>query len=247
MKLRNMIVGALASASVFVSIMTTETTVANATSYFDGDFLAANVTSSYVLGSTSDATIALPCASCGVGSTAGFQVTTLTANNAGIFVGETNWVYDPTTQGSIVSISGSIDRGLFVPGTPNNNAVFRLAIEQSGNIYFASIFNAVVVADGTYHTLSGTGLTAANFGLFTAGGFATPGSQHPDFTQPFEFGYLTLFTANVGAISSFDNLSIEVTSTPLPAALPLFATGLGLIGLLARRRKQRHAAPCVGS
>ena len=36
--------------------------------------------------------------------------------------------------------------------------------------------------------------------------------------------------------------SPDIASTPLPAALPLFAGGLGLIGLLARRRKQRHAA-----
>jgi hypothetical protein len=36
--------------------------------------------------------------------------------------------------------------------------------------------------------------------------------------------------------------SIDIASTPLPAALPLFATGLGLIGLLARRRKRKAAA-----
>ena len=32
------------------------------------------------------------------------------------------------------------------------------------------------------------------------------------------------------------------TETPLPAALPLFATGLGIIGLVARRRKRQAAA-----
>jgi hypothetical protein len=34
----------------------------------------------------------------------------------------------------------------------------------------------------------------------------------------------------------------EPTVIPLPAALPLFAGGLGVIALLAHRRKQRHAA-----
>jgi hypothetical protein len=33
-----------------------------------------------------------------------------------------------------------------------------------------------------------------------------------------------------------------VSATPLPAALPLFAGGLGVIGLLARRRKRKGAA-----
>ena len=33
-----------------------------------------------------------------------------------------------------------------------------------------------------------------------------------------------------------------VAPTPLPAALPLFATGLGALGLLGWRRKRKHAA-----
>jgi hypothetical protein len=39
-------------------------------------------------------------------------------------------------------------------------------------------------------------------------------------------------------------ISLNVTATPLPDALPLFATGLGLIGLLAwwRRREQGQTA-----
>jgi hypothetical protein len=36
--------------------------------------------------------------------------------------------------------------------------------------------------------------------------------------------------------------STDLQGTPLPAALPLFAGGLGVIGMLARRRKQKNAA-----
>ena len=39
---------------------------------------------------------------------------------------------------------------------------------------------------------------------------------------------------------ALDNVSI--TATPLPAALPLFAGGLGALGLLARRKKRKAAA-----
>jgi hypothetical protein len=35
---------------------------------------------------------------------------------------------------------------------------------------------------------------------------------------------------------------ISVSSTPLPGALPLFATGLGVVGLLGWRRKRKSAA-----
>jgi hypothetical protein len=37
--------------------------------------------------------------------------------------------------------------------------------------------------------------------------------------------------------------TISTSATPLPAALPLFATGLGALGLLARRRKRKAALP----
>jgi len=42
--------------------------------------------------------------------------------------------------------------------------------------------------------------------------------------------------------SSWESIEISTAETPLPAALPLFATGLGVIGLSARRRKRKAAA-----
>jgi hypothetical protein len=45
-------------------------------------------------------------------------------------------------------------------------------------------------------------------------------------------------------LKAFDVLSANVT-TPVPAALPLFATGLGAMALLARRRKRKSAAPAA--
>ena len=47
------------------------------------------------------------------------------------------------------------------------------------------------------------------------------------------------FTATAGNVLLRD---ISMTATPVPAALPLFAGGLGVIGMFARRRKQKNAA-----
>ena len=44
-----------------------------------------------------------------------------------------------------------------------------------------------------------------------------------------------LGTYNMSA--TFDVLNGPVTTTPLPATLPLFAGGLGFVGFLAKRRK----------
>jgi hypothetical protein len=47
-----------------------------------------------------------------------------------------------------------------------------------------------------------------------------------------------LFTGFYGSINS-----ISVSQTPLPAALPLYATGLGALALLGWRKKRKPAAP----
>ncbi len=46
---------------------------------------------------------------------------------------------------------------------------------------------------------------------------------------------------NIGAIEVTINDG-SLSSTPLPAALPLFATGLGALGLLGWRRKRKTPA-----
>jgi hypothetical protein len=50
-----------------------------------------------------------------------------------------------------------------------------------------------------------------------------------------------------GAALDFSTITIDtVTATPLPAALPLFATGLGALGLLGWRRKRKARASLLG-
>ena len=53
------------------------------------------------------------------------------------------------------------------------------------------------------------------------------------------------FSGNDGGFAGFANEPIDTlvltSATPLPAALSLFAGGLGFMGLLAQRKKQKAA------
>jgi hypothetical protein len=86
---------------------------------------------------------------------------------------------------------------------------------------------------------------------FPLGSDLTNATPTPPQIMPLDFfqgGAALMFS---GPIVAFDDPVIvgewditirEETATPLPAALPLFASGLGVVGLLLRRRKRKAAA-----
>jgi hypothetical protein len=90
---------------------------------------------------------------------------------------------------------------------------------------------------------SGTALTATATSLLfdfdqTGGLFG-----FPDPTATILIGW---HTPDIGGCCNFGSGTevIATTTTPLPAALPLFATGLGGLGLLGwRRRRKAQAVP----
>jgi len=81
------------------------------------------------------------------------------------------------------------------------------------------------------------------FGYGTAGSPAWPAPSTLTITA-FEFDFrdpatgTTTFSSMIipGSVSNVGN-TFTITYTPLPSALPLFAGGLGFIGLLSRKRK----------
>src|SRR5262249_9105890 len=81
-----------------------------------------------------------------------------------------------------------------------------------------------------------------SYDLTTA--FAQINSDVPNFLSV----AVQIFATDQGNLT-FNNISFLTfeavtrgSAVPLPATLPLFTGGVGLIGLLARRRKHRHAA-----
>ena len=81
------------------------------------------------------------------------------------------------------------------------------------------------------------GSGATSFNIYEDDGIYTPG-------PPYGCGavYCLIGPGTVGAVDPFVALtSFTLTPTPLPAALPLFATGLGALGLFGWRRKQKGA------
>jgi hypothetical protein len=77
-------------------------------------------------------------------------------------------------------------------------------------------------------------------GNFTHSSFVIPNSDVP---TTFHVGF-QIYASNIASYSSELELvsAYDLTTTPLPAALPLFASGLGVIGLLGWRRKRKNAA-----
>lgn len=71
------------------------------------------------------------------------------------------------------------------------------------------------------------------------------GGQRQGTGDEFAFDSGAVFASNEGSANFLPgdvDFGVFASATPLPAALPLFAGGAGLIGLLARRRKRKTAA-----
>jgi PEP-CTERM motif len=234
-------------------------TVASATTVLsDGTFNNITATATYSTNSASVTAFAqctsTTCGNAEPGLEA--QVTTTSSTNAYLGVIDNLLSYDPSSGGAISTIAASYDRKLTLTYTPTGNIdyILRALIEQDGNTYVADItlpispypFNGTSQNPATdgWVNLSTSGLTASDFALVDFSNGTRDPSSHPNFAGgPILFG----IAANIGiglpgaVTANYDNLSFTVSQTPLPASLPLFVSGAGLIGLLALRRKRKLA------
>jgi hypothetical protein len=131
-------------------------------------------------------------------------------------------------------------------GIPNSTATY-----NQGNGTNTSVFSFLWGSPDSYNTVNfysgelGTGTLIASIS----------GSALVDDTPGSGFDFVT-FTASGGTIGSVvledagsaafeyadQSVGGNLAGTPLPAALPLFAGGLGLVALFSRRRKQNKSS-----
>lgn len=128
---------------------------------------------------------------------------------------------------------------------------FELAGNPAGGPEPKTLSVAASAGSNTY-TFNATNTSLETMGWVTESFFFTANATSTllSFTST-----TTGFSGNETYPSAFgpalDNVSIaavgETRATPLPAALPLFAGGLGVLGLLAKRRKRKIAAAALAA
>jgi hypothetical protein len=142
-------------------------------------------------------------------------------------------VVGSTTGYSVLSFIGNVTSTNDMYGSgalslvPNPNAP-DFATDAFSGLEYDNIFYPVPDLPGAYFDALGMLLRAGNYSYL----FFTPLEIVFDPMEVRLFGeHLELFMT-----------APNVTATPLPATLPLFATGLGALGLFAWRRKRKAAA-----
>jgi hypothetical protein len=150
-----------------------------------------------------------------------------TFNASGTFTNEGQYINDP-----ILSLSGT----LTIDVTAGSITAVDLFVENNGTGF--APFNILFSNPNTSQPLIAESSDNTDY-LYLS--FA-PSSLIGFNGGPIQSGHTIEINTDCTGCDYHALLSGSLTTTPLPAALPLFAGGLGVIGLLARRRKRKHAA-----
>jgi hypothetical protein len=184
----------------------------------------------------------MTCGNPGLGLQALVGAISATSASASIVFLDNALTYNPSVSGAITSINAQYDRELLTTGTETSfPTIFRLVASQGSGTFATNINLGGTQNVGVYNTLLASNLTSSSFALIAGSGLL-------DFVSGglITFGVEAILAppGTVTQRANFDNFSITINpnAVPLPAALPLFATGLGALGLFGWRRKRKQAA-----
>jgi hypothetical protein len=144
--------------------------------------------------------------------------------------------FDPTQLYLTQSITGFITN-LVVSVTDNRFSPANLTFN---NIAYFAFDGAGTLTLSSNSALSKNLIGTPDITIGVNGWAYTPGSA----VWYSQTGFNDTLTTS-GDVSILQTRGSNQSETPLPAALPLFATGLGALGLLAQRRKRKAAAIAV--
>lgn len=183
------------------------------------------------------------------------RAATMTFNDYGVPVGTTDTTHTETGL-TMSTTTGHFDiYGSILGGTPADN----IAAIHTGNggqqvqfTYVGGSFDLLSVDITGWLVRGGENPMTATFDASSGATYTAiaPTIGVIDFALMSGWSNISwfTFTAPFGVVSCSDTCSIvgfdDVTvqaQTPIPAALPLFATGLGALGLLGWRRKRKAA------
>lgn len=141
-----------------------------------------------------------------------------------------------------------------VPGSVNDNGFATSASFTTANGYQAALYlgngsggtSAAAVLTGTLSNMQVSGFDGGNSGVLTGYLHPTGGLAYSYFSDPsdviaLDFNLSTNFSAAMYGSSFSGQINGQVESAPpavpIPAAMPLFWSGLALLGAAARRRQ----------
>lgn len=159
-----------------------------------------------------------------------------------------NLSYDSASGTVVEGVTGStIDRRSPWQDTSNSGATYTAVLNQSSATYdFTSSMNSISFLWGSVDSYNTINFYSGAVLVDTLEGQEVINDNAPEGTGWINISILAASFDSMEFVSTdnaFEYSNLEVTTVPLPAALPLYGAGIAVLGFIGwRKRRQRSAA-----